>query len=75
MTLNSDVGGAIKRLIAARGWSLREAARIMGRSHNWLGGKIRGQSPLDLGDLEEMGAALGFDPIEMLTQALPDHVD
>jgi len=66
MSLNTDVAHAIQRVIDERGLTLRKAAERVGRSHNWLGMKLRGQSTLTLDDLEEIGAGLGFDPEELV---------
>lgn len=77
MTLNSDIAKAIELIMNDQGLTLRKAADKLGRSHNWLGLKLRGQSPLNLDDLEEIGRGLGFDPASLVhdTAQTQDQVD
>ena len=70
MTLNQDVVDAVKAQIESCGYrSLRKAAAAMGRSHNWLGLMLRGQSPMTFEDLEFIAGKLQFDPYEVLSAA------
>jgi len=69
MSLNQDVIDAVRQAIEAHGYSLRGAARAMGKSHNWLGLMLRGQSQMTFADLEFIAEHLGFDPYDVLSSA------
>jgi transcriptional regulator with XRE-family HTH domain len=73
MTLNDDVTAAIKDKLSQESLTLRQAAKRMGRSHNWLGLKLRGVSPMTTDDLEEIARMLGMDPARIIIDARASH--
>ena len=69
MTLGTDVCAVIKKEMARQGLSLRETAKKMGRSHHWLGTKLRGTSPISTDDIEEIAKVFELDPVKLLIDA------
>ena len=66
MALNDDIREALREKINRSGLTLRQAALQLGRSHNWLGLKLRGQSDMTFTEFSEICEGLGFDQYEIL---------
>ncbi len=77
MTLNSDIRTGFTAEIARQGLTLRKVAMKMGRSHHWLGTKLRGTSVMDADEIEEIAKTLGVDPLSFIIEHYsgPDQVD
>jgi transcriptional regulator with XRE-family HTH domain len=69
MALNDDVADLIKSLMRERGLSLRGLGTAIGRSHNWVGNKLRGDSELTLSDIEVIAPHLDTTALQLFEKA------
>jgi cyanate lyase len=60
------VASAISEIIYSRHISMNGLSRLIGRSNNYVGMRLRHQASFTLTDIEDIGQALGFEPREFL---------
>jgi cyanate lyase len=60
------VASAIDELIQSRHISVNELSKLIGRSNNYVGMRLRHQASFTLTGIEDIGQALGFEPREFL---------
>lgn len=75
--LAKRVGENIRAARKARGWSLEQLAAAVtpASTHQHISRLERGNASLDLGWLERVGAALGVDPVELVTGPKAERID
>lgn len=64
------VAAEVRRLARAAGVSGRELERRSGIAHNTLAVKLRGERPFDVGELDDVAAALGTDVVTVTAAAV-----
>ena len=64
------VAAEVQSVIAVRGITQRDLARMTGLSQNYISTRLRNELPLDLGDMEMICKALGLgDPAQFIVTA------
>lgn len=65
--LQRTLGGNLRRLRTARGFSQEAFAYELGYHRTWVGGVERGERNLTLRSVERLAEVLGVEPLELLT--------
>lgn len=69
MRSNDYVRAALTTAMHQQGETLRSLGKKIGRSHNWVGIKLRGESVLDLDEAEQLCGALHLDLARLVKEA------
>jgi hypothetical protein len=67
------VASAINQLIRSRYLSMNSLAKLIGRSNNYVGMRLRHEVSFTLSDIEDIGKVLGFHPGEFLASVDDQH--
>lgn len=67
-TLRDAVIANIRVALAVRNLSATQLAYSMDRGESWLSRRMAGKYAIDLGDLEDIAAALDMDPRDLLPE-------
>lgn len=71
--LEAEVSGEIRAVLARRKLSISHLAEQLGTSRDRLSNRVNGRTPLTIGELGEIGHALGMSVTELLARAETEY--
>lgn len=71
----AERGRRLRRLLKAQRYSNREAARVLGLSHTYVGARLNGDVDLSFSDIEAFARILNMGSVELFEHLRLPHLD